>query len=234
MHEEHIQLSKEERRDLHSGDYVAVLENLPINRLHRLLPHIDLHPGNRIIDFACGAGNFAELIHDRVLSVEGIDFSPDFVATAQRRASMLGIKNVSYHCRDIVEFCAEHADEYDVVTSLDFSEHIYDEEFLQIFGGAHRILKPGGTLYIYTPNLNFLYERIKNCGLAPQFPQHIAVRNAAQNISLLQQCGFSPGDISCTFLPHFNVFRYLHPLRHLPLIGGWMQAKLLLACTKRV
>lgn len=228
-----MHLSEEERRDLHSGDYVAVLENLPISRLQRLLPYITLRPDHRVVDFACGAGNFAELIHDRVRSVEGIDFSPDFVATAQRRADTHGIKNVSYHCRDIVEFCSEHANEYDVITSLDFSEHIYDEDFLRIFGGAHRILKPGGTLYIHTPNLDFFYERMKSSGLAPQFPQHIAVRNAAQNISLLQQCGFSYGDISCTFLPHFNVFRYLHPLRRLPLIGRWMQAKLLLACTKQ-
>jgi 2-polyprenyl-6-hydroxyphenyl methylase / 3-demethylubiquinone-9 3-methyltransferase len=228
-----MQLSEEERRDLHSGDYVAVLENLPINRLHRLLPYINLRPDYRVVDFACGAGNFAELIHDRVLSVEGIDFSPDFIATAQNRASAQGIRNVNYHCRDIVEFCSEHADEYDVVTALDFSEHIYDEDFLKIFGGAYRILKPGGTLYIHTPNLDFFYERMKGSGLAPQFPQHIAVRNAAQNILLLQQCGFRHGDITWAFLPHFNVFRHLHLLSRFPWIGRWMQAKLMLACTKQ-
>jgi 2-polyprenyl-6-hydroxyphenyl methylase/3-demethylubiquinone-9 3-methyltransferase len=227
-----MQLNEKERRDLHAGDYVAVLENFPISRLQRLLPHLKLSPSDRVVDFGCGAGNFAELIHDRVLSVEGIDFSPDFVETAQRRAGERGIRNVSYHCQDIVEFCSEHADAYDVVTALDFSEHIYDEDFLRIFGGAHRILKPGGNLYIYTPNLDFFYERMKGSGLAPQFPQHIAVRNAAQNISFLQQCGFRHGDITCTFLPHYNVFRHLHPLSKLPWIRRWMQAKLLLTCTK--
>ncbi|HEV8694595.1 MAG TPA: class I SAM-dependent methyltransferase [Lysobacter sp.] len=228
-----MQLSENERRDLHSGDYVAVLENLPISRLQRLLPYFDLRPDHRVVDFACGAGNFAELIHDRVLSVEGIDFSPDFVSTAQRRAVERNIHNVSYHCQDIVEFCSQHSNEYDVVTALDFSEHVYDEDFLRIFGGAYRILKPGGTLYVYTPNLDFFYERMKGSGLAPQFPQHIAVRDAAQNISLLQQCGFGREDIVCSYLPHFNVFRFLHPLARVPGIRRWMQAKLLLSCTKR-
>ena len=228
-----MRLNEQERRDLHSGDYVAVLENLPVSRLQRLLPHLDLQPGHRVVDFACGAGNFAELIHRQVLSIDGIDFSPDFVATATRRAEERGIDNVRYHCQDIVEFCSLHSDEFDVVTALDFSEHIYDEDFLRIFGGAHRILKPGGVLYIYTPNLDFIYERMKGGGLAPQFPQHIAVRNAAQNITLLQKCGFELSDIRCTYLPHFNIFRLLHPLGNVPIIGRWMKAKLLFACVKK-
>lgn len=232
QNEADMQLSEDQRRDLHSGDYVSVLENLPMSRLLRLLPHIELRPDDRVVDFACGAGNFAEIIHDRVKSVDGIDFSPDFVKTARQRAADRGITNVNYHCQDIVEFCGHHQDEYDIVTALDFSEHIYDEDFLRIFGGAHRILKPGGALYIYTPNLDFFYEKMKGSGLAPQFPQHIAVRNAIQNIGLLEKCGFDRSSISCVYLPHFNVFRFLHPLSRIPFVGRWMRAKLMLTCRK--
>lgn len=227
-----MQLSEDQRRDLHSGDYVTVLENLPISRLLRLMPHLDLQSNHRVVDFACGAGNFAELIHERVRSVDGIDFSPDFVATARRRAVDKGIQNVIYHCKDITKFCDEHCEEYDIVTALDFSEHIYDDDFVRIFTGAHRILKRGGSLYIYTPNLDFFYERMKDSGLARQFPQHIAVRDAEQNITLLSECGFERQAIACSLLPHFNVFRHIHPLSKLPMIGRWFQAKLLLKCTK--
>jgi len=151
-------LNEVERRNRHSGDYFAVLENLPISRLQRLLPFINSKLFKRVVDFACGASNFFELIHDRRPSAEGIDFSPDFVATVQRRASAQGIRNISYHRPDIVELCSEHSDEYDVITELDFSGHIYDEDFLRIFGGAHRILKPSGALFIHTPKLDFFFK----------------------------------------------------------------------------
>lgn len=227
-----MHLSEEERRELHSGDYVSVLENLPMSRLERLLPYLDLRPEYRAVDFACGAGNFAELIHDRVRSVDGIDFAPDFVATARRRAAERQIGNVTYHCQDIVEFCAGHPGEYDVVTALDFSEHIYDEDFIRIFGGAHSVLKPGGCLYIYTPNLTFFWEWMKDVGLAKQFPQHIAVRDARQNLVLLEQCGFARDKIQVHYPAHFNVFRYMHWLSYLPLVGKYFQAKLLISCRK--
>lgn len=227
-----MQLSEEERRDLHSGDYVSVLENLPPSRLERLLPYFDLQPSHRTVDFACGAGNFAELIHGRVQSVDGVDFAPDFVETARRRAAERGIRNITYHCQDIVAFCAEHPAAYDIVTAIDFSEHIYDEDFVSIFGGAYESLKPGGRLYIYTPNLTFFWEWMKDVGLAKQFPQHIAVRDARQNLALLERCGFSSDRIQVRYLPHFNVFRHLHWLSHVPLVGRYFQAKLFITCQK--
>lgn len=227
-----MQLSEEERRNLHSGDYVSVLENLPLSRLERLLPYLDLRPSYRAVDFACGAGNFAELIHSRVEWVDGVDFAPDFIDTARRRAAERAIENVSYHCQDIVVFCDAHRSEYDVVTAIDFSEHIYDEDFVRIFGGAFNSLKPGGCLYIYTPNLTFFWERMKDVGLAKQFPQHIAVRDAQQNIDLLERCGFARHNIQLRFLAHFNVLRSVHWLSHLPRIGKYFQAKLLIACRK--
>lgn len=227
-----MQLSEEERRNLHSGDYVSVLENLPISRLERLLPYLDLQPSYRAVDFACGAGNFAELIHNCVQSVDGIDFAPDFIDAARRRAAERGIRNVTYHCQDIVDFCSAHPSEYDVVTAIDFSEHIYDEDFIRIFGGAFSSLKPGGYLYIYTPNLTFFWEWMKDVGLAKQFPQHIAVRDARQNLALLERCGFARDEIQVRYLPHFNVFRSIHWLSHLPWIGKYFQAKLLISCRK--
>ncbi|HET9483705.1 MAG TPA: class I SAM-dependent methyltransferase, partial [Xanthomonadales bacterium] len=171
----------EQRIAMHSGDYVQLLDSIPIDRLARLVPLLELRPDDRVVDFAAGTGVLAHLVADRVASYDGVDFSPDFVAFARRRASDAGLANAKFHCRDIVDFCAEHADEFDLVTAMDFSEHVGDEDFLRIFSGAHRILKPGGRLVVYTPNLDFFYERMKAAGLAKQFPQHIAVRTDMQH-----------------------------------------------------
>lgn len=225
-------LDIEQRRDLHSGDYVRVLGSLPRSRLARLLPYMDLRDEDRLADFACGEGSFASLVCARVGSYEGIDFAPDFVAAAQQRAEAEGLANAHFHCQDISSFCADRLSEFDVVTALDFSEHIYDDEFIEIFGGAHRILRPGGHLYIYTPNLAFFWERMKATGLARQFPQHVAVRDEAWNRRLLIECGFAAEHIRTIRPPHFNIFRHIHPMRRLPFIGSAFAAKLLHVCRK--
>ncbi len=227
-----MRLSEEERRDLHSGDYVSVVENLPVSRLERVLTYLDLQPSYRVVDLACGAGTFAELLSSRVASVDGVVFAPDFVNAARRRAAERASENVTYHCQNIVDFCAAHPDEYDVVTALDFSEHIYDEDFVSIFRGAFSCLKPGGCLYIYTPNLTFFWEWMKQVGLAKQFEQHIAVRDAQQYLALLERCGFARDHIQVRYPSHFNALRTIHWLRHLPVLGKYFQAKLMISCRK--
>lgn len=217
---------------MHSGDYVDLLDSVPISRLQRLVPLMDLSPTTRLIDFACGTGPFSAIVQELVGSYEGIDFSPDMVTAARRIAEEKGVANATFHCEDIVSFCAHHHGEYDIVTANDFSEHVYDNDFLQIFRGAHDILKPGGLLYIYTPNLTFFWEWMKDVGLAKQFPQHIAVRDAGQYLALLEQCGFERENIEVRHLAHFNILRRVHWLSYLPLVGRYFQAKLFISCRK--
>lgn len=227
-----MKLDERKRLDLHSGDYVRVLAAVPSSRFIRLLPMLELHPDDRLVDFGCGSGVFAKLVHSQIASYHGVDFSQEFIGEAHRLAEAEGLSNVNFYCQDIVSFCAERSNEYDIVTAFDFSEHIYDNDFIAIFGGAYRILKPGGSLYLYTPNLNFFWEWMKSVGLVKQFPQHIAVRTHQQHLALLQQCNFMLENIYLSCPPHFNIFRFLHPLRHLPLIGRWFEAKLFYRCIK--
>lgn len=227
-----MKLSENERREMHSGDYVDLLDSIPISRMTRLLPLMALSPDTRLVDFACGTGPLSALVKDSVSSYEGVDFSQDFVDAARRIAAEKGVNNATFHCESIVSFCARHGSEYGVVVANDFSEHIYDTDFLQIFSGAYDILKPGGSLYIYTPNLTFFWEWMKDVGLAKQFPQHIAVRNTDQYLALLEKCGFARERMQVRYLAHFNILRILHPLARLPFVGKYFQAKLFISCRK--
>lgn len=226
-------LDEDTRLEMHSGKYVEVMANLPIHRLARLLPLMELHPSDTLVDLACGPGVLSHLVHERVARYEGVDFAPEFVASASAAVARLGIRNASFHCEDVVSYCSRQPGTADVITALDFSEHIYDEDFLRIFSAARAMLKTNGRLYLYTPNLDFFYEHMKDIGLAKQFPQHIAVRNEAQHWQLLEECGFSKDDIQCSYPSHFNVFRFLHPLSRVPLIGPYFRAKLFFTCVKR-
>lgn len=227
-----MKLDERKRLDLHSGDYVRVLADVPVSRLTRLLPMLQLNPNDQLVDFACGNGLLAKLVHDRVTAYHGVDFSPQLISEARKLSESIGLKNVSFYCQDIVSFCADRSNKYDVVTAFDFSEHIYDDDFIAIFNGAYQILKPGGSLYLYTPNLDFFWERLKDIGLVKQFPQHIAVRTHQKHLELLQQCNFRLENIHSSYPAHFNIFRFIHPLRCMPLIGRWFEAKLFYRCIK--
>ena len=221
---------EELRRQQHSGDYVRAYATKPFSRLRRLLPLMDLKANDRVVDLGCGNGMLAALVHDRVAEYTGVDFSDDFIKVAREKAAAGGMSNVTFTCQDIVAFCREHPGAFTVAAAMDFSEHVYDNEFVEIFSAARGALAAGGRLYLHTPNMDFFYERMKDTGLAPQFPQHVGVRNAARNVALLQRCGFERSDVEVTYLPHYNVMRVRHPLSYVPGIGPWFKARLFIRC----
>ena len=207
----------------------------------------------RILEIGCGSGVIAHtlaelggpglevfavdvadnrLVHDKVLAYHGVDFSPDFIEVARRKAAAAGIANGTFHCEDIIDFAKAHPGRFGVATALDFSEHIGDEDFIAIFTAVRDAMVPGGRLYIHTPNLTFLPELAKQWGIIPKFPQHIAVRDAAHHVRLLERCGFSSGGIRTEQLAHYNVMRFLHPLRRLPVVGKYFAARLFIECRK--
>lgn len=220
----------EERIRMHSGDYVSDYERKPISRLARLVPRMSLDPEGELADFACGNAMLLPLTHHLVKHYHGVDFSPDFIRAAESRARAGGVGNCTFHCADIVDFCHENPGRFSVATALDFSEHIDDADFVRIFSAIRGSLHQGGRLYLHTPNLTFFLELLKERGILPQFPQHIAVRDAAHNVRLLEQCGFRRENIVAHEIPHYNIMRSVHPLRHLPLIGKFFSARLFIEC----
>jgi 2-polyprenyl-6-hydroxyphenyl methylase / 3-demethylubiquinone-9 3-methyltransferase len=222
----------EQARRLHSGSYVEMYERKPISRLQRLVPFLRLGGGEVLADFACGNAMLLPLVHTQIRAYHGVDFSEDFIRVARERAATAGISNCSFHCQDIVEFCGQNLARFDVATAFDFSEHIDDEDFVRIFTAIRASLKPGGRLLLHTPDLDFFMERLKARGVLTQFPEHIAVRTGDGNRALLRQCGFADEQIRVEHIPHYNVLRIVHPLRHLPLLGRLFRARLVIECVR--
>lgn len=190
---------------VHSGDYVEAFESFPIERVERLVPRMNVRPTDRVADFGCGLGWLLHALPS-FGSYDGIDFSPDFIREAEKLNSGKG----KFYCQDIVDFCRDHQSEYDIATTLDFSEHIDDEAFLRIYSAILTSLKPMGKLYLHTPNGSFFMERLKERGLLEQLRGHIAVRTTGANVRLLGECGFR--EIRVDRIAHYNVLKYIHPL----------------------
>jgi 2-polyprenyl-3-methyl-5-hydroxy-6-metoxy-1,4-benzoquinol methylase len=211
---------------LHSGDYVERYNSKPLARVKNLVPRMNLTRETRIADFACGNGMLLQAIGDHFASYDGVDFSPDFIAAANAWAERSGKQRYRFHCSDIRDFCARNPQAFDVAATLDFSEHIDDDLAVDIYAAIQKSLRPGGSLYLHTPNLDFFLERAKASGILRQFPEHIAVRNATQTADLLIKAGFDRSEIKTEIVPHYNVLKWLHPLSKLPGVGSHFSARL--------
>ncbi len=224
-------LSRQDRKYLHSADYVEKFENKTTDRIDRILENLSISDGSIVADFGCGNALLLPLVHKLVHKYFGVDFSEDFIRIAKQNRADAGISNAEFYCGSIQDFCKDHEGFFDAVFALDLSEHVYDDEWQEIVNGMHFSLKPGGKAYLHTPNLDFLIELMKaHDFILKQFPEHIAVRNAEQNSAFFRAASFA--DVSVAYLPHYNVLHCLHPLSHLPVVGRYFRARILLSATK--
>lgn len=224
-------LSDEQLLAIYDQHYVDIYDPHAVQRMRRLLPLIDLTGRDVVADFGCGNGILLELIASRVREYVGVDFSEPFVRAAEQRRIARGIQNGRFVQQDIVAFCAAHQHAFDAAFAIDFSEHLYDDQFLTIFSAIRRALKPGGSLYIHTPNAEYFMERFKASGVLTQVEGHVGVRDARAHQLLLAQCGFT--DVEVRYLAHYLTFASrLHVLGALPLVGSLFRARLFLRCRK--
>lgn len=99
---------------------------------------------NRVLDIACGIGVLVNLMNLKNFKADGIDSSPEAVNYARIHNKgnfyLNSIDNFNPDCR------------YDCITATQIIEHLRTpDKFLK---ELHKFLKPGGYLYIETPNLN--------------------------------------------------------------------------------
>ena len=115
----------------------------------------------------------------------------------------------------IVSFCEAHPHRFDAAFALDFSEHVYDDQFLRIFRAIRGSLKPGAALYVHTPNAEYFMERLKARGILTQVEGHVGVRDAARHEVLFRECGFT--DVRVAYLAHYlyvaSLFHWLGRFR---------------------
>ena len=98
-------------------------------------------PPPRLLDIGAGQGALLEEAARLGFAGQGIEHCEDNVARARAR----GLDVRLARAEDL-----ELHEAVDVVTMMDFIEHVPDP--LRILAAAHRALRPGGELVVYTPN----------------------------------------------------------------------------------
>jgi SAM-dependent methyltransferase len=99
------------------------------------------------LDIGCGTGGFLEHANNGIFDLYGFDASKAQSEYARRR-----FPNVR-HAKSCFEYLDKHGDKnllFDVVTLWDVLEHIRNP--LDYLREMHQVIRPGGLIYISTPN----------------------------------------------------------------------------------
>lgn len=122
-------------------------------------------PGQNILDVGCGAGKQCFLYSDYTkgqANITGGDFSEELLEKANSRLVERGDKNVQFQFLDFNKPFAFSDNSFDFVSSAFAIYYASDLQFT--FSEAHRVIKPGGRLFVTGPlpeNKKMFYDIIK-------------------------------------------------------------------------
>src|SRR5436190_15748012 len=130
-------------------------------------------PGGRVLDVGCGAGEWLSWMRELGWDVQGLDFDPGAVRSAQT-------KDLRVACGS-VEDQNYPATSFDAVTLNHVIEHLPDP--VGTLKECARLLKPGGKLVVVTPNgVSLAHRHFKEYWRGLETPRHLHI--------------FSPGSMS--------------------------------------
>jgi 2-polyprenyl-3-methyl-5-hydroxy-6-metoxy-1,4-benzoquinol methylase len=205
------------------GHYLVPLLPPIRSSIEQQMRHMPRGPADRqgqLLDVGCGNGAFLKLAQKAGWLVHGIDFDP--IAVAKARAQGLGVYLGS------IDQLAEQEQNYDWITCSHVLEHVHEPQ--KLLQSMYRLLRPGGVLWLQTPNINSIGHKVFRSnwrGIEP--PRHLVLfttqtlRQTLENIGFeirFQKMGlFSAmtvyaassalhlGDKQASALPHSRIFR---------------------------
>ncbi len=120
---------------------------LAYEHLHRYAYAATFAPGKRVLDLACGEGYGSKMLAETAASVVGVDVDAGVMAHA---AAKYGSSNPRFVTGSITAVPIPENHSFDLIVCFEAIEHIEDHE--RLLQEVKRLLKPGGTFIVSTPN----------------------------------------------------------------------------------
>ena len=173
----------------------------------------------RLLDFGCGGGKFLERMHHEGWNVIGLDNSAE---TMIRLRQELGIRTLV----GSLPHPELRPSSLDVITMWHSLEHVHRP--LEVLREAHRLLVPGGKLYVAVPNIDSLQFRwFGQAWFGLDLPRHLTHFAPWTLHLMLQRSGFRVGPIE--MIRHSDWLRSSARLScrspHQPGWRRWLQLK---------
>lgn len=148
-------------------------------QLDYFMRHLPKRQG-RILDIGCGSGGFLQRAMKAGWHVVGVEPDPAAASVARKYAD----GRVYGSIEEVEER------DFDVVTLAHVIEHVYDPSAM--FSHCSRVLKPGGKIWLATPNIHSLGHRLYRDAWQPlETPRHLVMSNAATLGAMMMKAGFT-------------------------------------------
>src|SRR5882724_8345274 len=166
-----------------------------------------IEPGRRLLDAGCGNGDYTVLASKAGARVWAFDLSPRMVDSTRRRLirNNLEIEELTVGSVTAINY---PDDDFDIVMCLGVIAHVPDYARQQAVNELARVLRPGGLLYVSTPNLLAYHWRtalwlMRRLGLLPK--GKIRFHLPEQLRQLVRATGLQPSrSLGLEFVPPFS------------------------------
>lgn len=133
---------------IYSSDADRSLASAQLAKYRRILRHLGVRPGDRILEIGCGWGGFAETAaREAGAFVHGVTLSPAQLEWAEERMRVAGLDDrVSLSLTDYRDLHGQ----YDHIVSIEMFEAVGERWWPAYFAALSRLLVPGGRAMIQT------------------------------------------------------------------------------------
>jgi 2-polyprenyl-3-methyl-5-hydroxy-6-metoxy-1,4-benzoquinol methylase len=166
------------------------LSPLTIKRYNELLDKFEpFRKTNRLLDVGCGIGYFLEVAKDRGWEVYGTEYTDKAIEICTSKG--IAMKQGKLNPLDF-ELAS-----FDILTSFEVLEHINNPS--EEIDNFHKLLRPGGLVYLTTPNFNSLLRyKLKEKYNVITYPEHLCYYTPKTLKKLFLGNGFKKHKIETT------------------------------------
>lgn len=164
------------------GAFLVSLVPFKRTRIDRQFRHLPHREGKgRVLDVGFGSGAFLDEARLLGWDAVGVDIDPKTVANARARGLNVFAKSL-----DHLDFDEES---FDVITISHVLEHVHDP--VALLRTCFRLLKPGGMLWIETPNIDSVgHARFGRHWRGLEPPRHLVIFGLRALRNVLSESGF--------------------------------------------
>jgi 2-polyprenyl-6-hydroxyphenyl methylase / 3-demethylubiquinone-9 3-methyltransferase len=181
----------------------------------------------RALDVGCGAGLLSEALAASGAEVTALDLSKEVIEIAQLHLLESGLK-VDYRLQSVESLADEQPQSVDIITCMEMLEHVPDPG--SVISACHRLLKPGGSLFVSTLNRTSAAFALAIVGA--EYVAGIVPKGTHEYVKFIK-----PSELAACFreigfeLQDLQGLQY-NPLNHTAHLGGHTQVNYILHAVK--